>query len=262
MGSEDGRRLDPLAEAFAGSADSYDRARPGYDDEPLDWAFRELGLDDGSVVLDLAAGTGKLSQALAPRAGRLIAVEPLPEMRRLLAVRAPEATLLDGTAEQIPIGDGSVDAVFVGEAFHWFDGVRALPEIHRVLRPAGGLALLWHHVSWHDTAAWADEFEVRLHEVPAPDVRPENRPHTLRWQEAFAGNALFTPLEQREFTHPITVDAEQIVQLVLSWSYVAALPAADRELLGRDLSQIVHNHAGDAPLELPFVTYVYLTRKH
>ena len=93
-----------------------------------------------------------------------------------------------------------------------------------MLRPAGGLALLWHHVSWHDTAAWADEFEARLHEVPAPDVRPEDRPHTLRWQEAFARNALFTPLEQREFTHPITVDAEQIVQLVLSWSYVAALP--------------------------------------
>ena len=69
MGSE-GRRIDPLAEAFAGSADSYDRARPGYEDEPLDWAFQELGLDGRSVVLDLAAGTGKLSQALAPRAGQ------------------------------------------------------------------------------------------------------------------------------------------------------------------------------------------------
>ena len=259
MGSE-GRRLDPLAEAFAGSADSYDRARPGYEDEPLDWAFQELGLDGRSVVLDLAAGTGKLSQALAPRAGQLIAVEPLAGMRRLLAARAPEATLLDGTAEQIPIGDGSVDAVFVGEAFHWFDGVRALPEIHRVLRPGGGLALLWHHVSWHDREPWAEQFDARLREVPAPDVRPENRPHTLRWQEAFAGNALFTPLEHREFSHLTTVDAEQIVQLVLSWSYVAALPEADRERLGHDLSQIVHNHAGDVPLELPFVTQVYLTR--
>jgi len=259
VGSE-GRRLDPLAEAFAGSADSYDRARPGYEHEPLDWAFQELGLDGRSVVLDLAAGTGKLSQALAPRAGQLIAVEPLAGMRRLLAARAPEATLLDGTAEQIPIGDGSVDAVFVGEAFHWFDGVRALPEIHRVLRPSGGLALLWHHVSWHDREPWAEQFDARLREVPAPDVRPENRPHTLRWQEAFAGNALFTPLEHREFSHLTTVDAEQFVQLVLSWSYVAALPEADRERLGHDLSQIVHNHAGDVPLELPFVTQVYLTR--
>jgi SAM-dependent methyltransferase len=186
MGSE-GRRLDPLAEAFAEAADSYDRARPGYEDEPLDWAFRELGLDAGSVVLDLAAGTGKLSRALAPRADLLIAVEPLPGMRRVLAARAPEATLLDGTAEQIPLGDGSVDAVFVGEAFHWFDGARALPEIHRVLRPTGGLALLWHNVSWHERASWSDQFEARLREVPAPHVRPENRPHTLRWQEAFAG---------------------------------------------------------------------------
>jgi SAM-dependent methyltransferase len=261
MGNDGGRRLDPLAEAFAGSADSYDRARPGYEDEPVDWAFRELGLDDGSVVLDLAAGTGKLSQALAARAGRLIAVEPLPEMRRLLAGRASEATLLDGTAEQIPVDDGSVDAVFVGEAFHWFDGVRALPEMHRVLRPGGGLGLFWHHLSWDDRP-WAGEFEERLHEVPAPDVRPENRPHTLRWQKAFAGNALFTPLEHREFTHPITVEIEQIVELVLSWSFVAALPEADRELLRGDLIRIVHNHAGDAPLELPFVTYVYLTRTH
>jgi SAM-dependent methyltransferase len=152
--------------------------------------------------------------------------------------------------------------VFVGEAFHWFDGGRALPEIHRVLRPAGGLALLWHHVNWRDKAAWAEEFDVRLREVPAPDVRPENRPHTLRWQGAFAGTTLFTPLEHREFTHPITVDADRIVQLVLSWSFVAALPESKRELLARDLSRIVHDHAGDAPLELPFCTDVYLTRKH
>ena len=230
----EGRRLDPLAEAFAGSADSYDRARPGYEDEPLDWAFR----DAWGWTAARSCSTWRPAPASFPRrwrrgAGLLIAVEPLPAMRRLLAARVPEATLLDGTAEQIPMGDGSVDAVFVGEAFHWFDGVRALREIHRVLRPAGGLALIWHHVSWHDRASWAEEFEARLREVPAPDVRPENRPHTLRWQEAFAGNELFTPLVQREFSHPIMIDAEQIVQLVLSWSFVAALPAADRELLGR-----------------------------
>ena len=150
----------------------------------------------------------------------------------------------------------------MGEAFHWFDGARALPEIHRVLRPAGGLDAVVAPRQLARSGTLGRRVRGAAARGAGAGRAAENRPHTLRWQEAFAGNALFTPLEQREFSHPITVDAEQIVQLVLSWSFVAALPEADRERLGRDLSQIVHNHAGDAPLELPFVTYVYLTRKH
>jgi SAM-dependent methyltransferase len=145
-------------------------------------------------VLDLAAGTGKLSELLAPRSRVLFAVEPLPEMRRLLETRVPAATALDGTAEQIPLDDGSVDAVFVGEAFHWFDGGRALPEIHRVLRPGGGLAMLFNQGEWHE-AQWAEALVARFDQVPQPDVRPENRPYTGVWRRAFETSDLFSPLQ-------------------------------------------------------------------
>ena len=233
MGSEDGRRLDPLAEAFAGSADSYDRARPGYDDEPLDWAFRELRLDDGSVVLDLAAGTGKLSEALAPRAGRLIAVEPLPEMRRLLAARAPEATLLDGTAEQIPIGDGSVDAVFVGEAFHWFDGERALSELARVLRPGGPIALVWNVRD--ESVAWIRGLTHLIE--PYRGDTPSHR--SLRWRAAFDASDAFPPPELTSFPYVHDTTREGIVARVSSISFIATLAPDEREQVAAAVRRLV-----------------------
>jgi len=130
-------RIDPLATAFAGVAELYDRARLPTETEPIEWALAAAGAGADATVLDLAAGTGKLSVVLAPRVARLIAVEPLAEMRAVLQRHLPGVEALDGTAEAIPLADGSVDAVFVGSAFHWFDGPAALREIHRVLRPGG-----------------------------------------------------------------------------------------------------------------------------
>src|SRR5262249_50970017 len=95
-------------------------------------------------VLDLAAGTGKLTRDLVPSGARVIAVEPLDEMREHLVRLLADVEALGGTAEDIPLEDGSVDAVVCAQAFHWFDPERALPEIHRVLRPGGGLALLYN----------------------------------------------------------------------------------------------------------------------
>src|SRR5438270_13943635 len=97
------RRIDPLAEAFAGAADRYDRARPAYRPEPLDWAWETLGLSGSATVVDLAAGTGKLAVQLAGRAGRLVAVEPLAPMREVLERQVPEVEVLDGTAEHMPL---------------------------------------------------------------------------------------------------------------------------------------------------------------
>src|SRR3954470_5113900 len=137
--------VDPLASAgFARAATSYDRGRPGYPDEAIDRVWEGLRLDGRAEVLDLAAGTGKLTRALLPRAARVIAVEPLREMRAALAVALPEVAAVDATAEQLPLEDGAVDAVGVGEAFHWFANEHALAEIARVLRPGGGPAMLWN----------------------------------------------------------------------------------------------------------------------
>jgi len=131
------RRL--AAPSFARSADAYERARPGYAPEAVAFLAERLGLGPGRVVVDLAAGTGKLARQLVPSGARVVAVEPLAEMRSLI----PEGIeVLDGTAEAIPLPDDFADAVTVAQAFHWFDAEAALRQIERVLRPGGSLALV------------------------------------------------------------------------------------------------------------------------
>ena len=134
----------PAARTFDATAEIYERSRPGYPDAALDEVVRELALDRSSVVLDLGSGTGKLTRALVERFERVLAVEPLEGMRALLETLVPRAESLAGEAERIRLDDAAVDAVFVAEAFHWFDGDRALAEIARVLRPRGALVLMWN----------------------------------------------------------------------------------------------------------------------
>ncbi|HKG64404.1 MAG TPA: class I SAM-dependent methyltransferase, partial [Solirubrobacteraceae bacterium] len=134
------------ARAFDAAADAYERARPGYPPEAIEIAARRLGLERGAAVLDLGAGTGKLTRRLAGRFGSVTAVEPLDGMRAVLEEAIPFVRALAGTAEAIPLPDRSVDAVFVGEAIHWFDPARVVAELGRVLRPAGGVAVLYNRL--------------------------------------------------------------------------------------------------------------------
>jgi SAM-dependent methyltransferase len=253
------RRIDPLAEAFSGAADRYERGRPAYRPEPIDWAWEALGLGGDATVIDLAAGTGKLAVQLAGRAGRLIAVEPLEGMRAVLGRQAPEAEVMDGTAEHLPLSDGTADAVFVGEAFHWFDGERALPEIHRVLRTGGGLVLIWNAGEWHDQP-WSEEVFARIDLEPQPDVRPENRPWSGLWRRPFEHTPLFEPLQERSFPHTVHTDVAGFVLMVSTWSFVAALPDEARGRLAEDLTRILTEHLGGDELALQLRTDVYLTR--
>ena len=122
-----------------------------------------LPVADDASVLDLGAGTGKLTRVLAQRYARVIAIEPLAELRAVLAGRVPEAEVRDGRAESIPLGDAEVDAVFVGQAFHWFANDVAVGEIARVLRPGGVLALLWNHAV--EPSPLPDAYRQRLSEL-------------------------------------------------------------------------------------------------
>ncbi|MGN6798440.1 MAG: class I SAM-dependent methyltransferase [Gaiellaceae bacterium] len=131
--------IDP-ARSFDRAAEEYEATRPSYPDEVLDL----LPVATDTTVLDLGAGTGKLTRVLAARYARVIAVEPLDGMRGILERVVPGVEALPGTAEQIPLEDASVDAVFTAQAFHWFDHKEALPEIGRVLRPGGVLAVVWN----------------------------------------------------------------------------------------------------------------------
>src|SRR5437763_3088354 len=136
--------LHPGAAGFARAADVYERARPEYPAAAIVWLADRLGLRPGRVVVDVAAGTGKLTRLLVPAGARVVAVEPQAEMLALLRGAVPEAKALEGTAEELPLPDEAADAVTVASAFHWFDRERALRELARVLRPAGALALVFN----------------------------------------------------------------------------------------------------------------------
>ena len=162
MGSE---LHEAAAQGFPGAAASYEAGRPTYPPQAVARLARELHLGTGRAVLDLAAGTGKLTALLVVTGSEVVAVEPVAEMRAVLEAALPGVRALPGTAEAIPLGSGTVDAVTVGQAFHWFRGDEALREIHRVLRPGGGLGLLWND---RDTSVpWV----ARLSELMEPHRR-------------------------------------------------------------------------------------------
>ena len=135
--------LHPATRAFAGAA-RYERGRPGYPASAVEHIVSKLGLRPGRTVLDLAAGTGKLTRLLGPSGATVIAVEPVAEMRKALAELVPGVRAFDGTAERILLGDSTVDAVTVAQAFHWFDAVAARREFTRVVRPHGLIAIWWN----------------------------------------------------------------------------------------------------------------------
>jgi SAM-dependent methyltransferase len=135
------------ARSFERVAADYERHRPDYPEESLRWAADRLGLEARARVLDVGAGTGKLSRGLVACGFEVVAVEPGGAMLEQLRLAVPEAEALEGPAEAIPLAEASVNAAFAGQAFHWFDRELAVPELHRVMRPEGGLALLWN---WWD----------------------------------------------------------------------------------------------------------------
>jgi SAM-dependent methyltransferase len=135
------------ARSFETVAADYERHRPEYPAAALQWAAERIGLEPGSRVLDVGAGTGKLTRGLGALGFDVVAVEPGAPMLEQLRAAVPEAEALDGFAESIPLSDASIAAAFAGQAYHWFDRERAVPELHRVIRAGGGLALLWN---WWD----------------------------------------------------------------------------------------------------------------
>jgi ubiquinone/menaquinone biosynthesis C-methylase UbiE len=233
------------AVGFARSADAYDRARPEYPADAIAWLATRLGLRAGRTVLDLAAGTGKLTRPLAATGASVVAVEPLAEMRARIG---GTARALAGTAEAIPLGDASVDAVTVGQAFHWFDGPAALAEIHRVLRPGGALALVWNRRPLEDPVHAAIAQIIEPYRGDAPAHRSGS------WRAAFADTALFGALEERTFPHVVRHDAGALADRVGSTSFVAALDDGRRG----EVLAAVRALAADGPVDVPYVCEVFV----
>jgi SAM-dependent methyltransferase len=224
---------------FARSAEAYELGRPGYPAAALE----PLRLSSAMTVLDLAAGTGKLTRALAESGAIVIAVEPVAEMRAALpeSVRA-----LDGTAEAIPLEAASVDLVTVAQAFHWFDGPAALTEIHRVLRPGGRLALLWNRRVEEAPVNQAIEALVEPHRMGTPTHRGDG------WRAAFDHTALFGPLEEHVFAGEQVLDEDGLAARICSISFIARLPEPERAgLLAR-----ARELTAAGPVTVPYRTEV------
>ena len=244
------------AQGFQAGAEAYERGRPAYSPDAVERLIAELRIGPGSRVLDLAAGTGKLTRMLVPSGASIAAVDPVSGMRSEFAKLLPDLEILDGTAEAIPLPDASVDAVTVGQAFHWFDGDRALAEIHRVLRPAGGLGLIWQ--ARDPVRPWIE----RLNEIidRADDGHPRFR--TGAWREAFERSSLFSPLEEAEYRTVQRGDTELFVDRVASISYVARLPDDRRAAVLEEVRRLLATDpdtAGAAVIELPYVAHAYWT---
>jgi SAM-dependent methyltransferase len=230
--------IHPAAAAgFSRSVEAYERGRPEY---PAT-ALAPLGLRPGIVVLDLAAGSGKLTRRLLEHGVEVIAVEPILEMRAALPAGA---RVLEGTAEAIPLDDGSVDLVTVGQAFHWFAGDAALEEIHRVLRPGGRLALLWNRRVEDDPVNRALDAIVDPHRSEVPTHRYD------AWRAAFEHTRLFGPLEERVFPNEQVLDADGLADRVGSISFIASLPEERRE----GVLAAVREMASDGPVTVPYRT--------
>ena len=233
--------MSELARSFEHTAEAYERGRPGYAEAALD----ALGLPSDVVVLDLAAGTGKLTRQLVRRFARVIAVEPLDGMRAVLERVVPEAEAVPGSADAIPLADDSVDAVFVGEAFHWFANDAAVREIARVLRPRGVLAILFNQVAGDFDPKLPKAFWEKYH-AHAIEKPPEQTVSTGLWQAPFPG--LFERLTEASYPNPVELDRHGIVAQAASWSMIAALPEADRTRLLSELAELVPDERYRHPL--------------
>lgn len=247
------RAHDPeLAAAFDRTAASYARARPGYPPAALAHLAAELGLAPGARVLDLGAGTGKLTAQLVAAGYRVVAVEPLPAMRAELAAAVPAAELHAGAAEAIPLADGAVDAITVAQAFHWFYPEVALPEMARVLRPGGGVALLWNERD--DRVPWVAEMQRIIHWY-------DQGPYDARtdWAARIAGIGPFSPLGVAHFEWAQPMTRELLEAATLSRSYIAKMAPAEREPILAGVRTLAAGFA--EPFDLPHITHVWTARR-
>ena len=240
-------RIDPVAAAgFGSAADVYERARPSYPQDAVDWFVGRAGLGPGKTVADVGAGTGKLTRLLVPSGARVVAVEPIPEMR----AKIRDVEVVDGTAEELPLADGSVDAVTVAQALHWFDLDRALPELHRVLRPGGCLALFWNMRDLDDRIQRGVE-----------DLLGPLRPYVIgqqegTWREPLAASPLFGEPVVATFRISQQFTTDDLCDRVLSTSFVAAMSPVEREELLVRIRALTHGVP--EPFTFPYLTEVHL----
>jgi SAM-dependent methyltransferase len=239
------------ATIFGTVAKEYESARPDYPPEAVSWLAMELGIGPGREVLDLGAGTGKLTRQLAAVGATVVAVEPDGEMRVELERALPGVEAFSGTAEAIPLPDASVDAITCAQAFHWFDADRALPEMSRVLRPGGGVGLMWN------LRDETDPFQAQLTEIVGESDRGWSVGALFFGAAAMSGR--FLDGRQMSCAHEQLLPRSQIVARVASMSAVATLDEPERARVYGRVQELADSFA--EPIRLAYVTWAYAFRR-
>ncbi|NEE02274.1 class I SAM-dependent methyltransferase [Phytoactinopolyspora halotolerans] len=234
------------AQSFGQIADDYDRIRPTYPPEAVTWA---LG-PSPRRVLDLGAGTGILSRIVDALGHDVVAVEPDAQMHARLVSATPGVEAVNGSAESIPLPDGSVDAVVAGQAYHWFRTDAAHAEIARVLRPGGVFAPMWNLRD--ESVPWVTALTA------AADLSHDGSSHVLELVDSFG--PLFDVPEQAAFSHSVRMTPEGLVGLIRSRSYYLVSPPDEQDRLDAAVRGFCAEHpdlAGKPEFELPYLTYVF-----
>ena len=239
------------AEGFEAGAVAYAEGRPDYPPEIEGWLMHDLGLSSGKIALDLAAGTGKFSPRLLATGATVIAVEPVQAMLDQLIRRYPKIQARRGSAEAIPLADGSVDAVVCAQAFHWFATAETLREVRRVLKPGGAFGLVWNVRD--NNVPWV----AALTRIMKPLEGDAPRFTSQKWREVFPADG-FSALREKRFAHHHTGAPEKvIIDRILSVSFIAALPPDQKEHVTAQLRQVITTYpelAGKAEVTFPYET--------
>ena len=240
----------PRRLTFGAHADAYERARPAWPEEAARWFVP----DDARLVVELGAGTGKLTRAVAALGPRVVAVEPDPRM--LAVLRGIGLEGVEGTAEGIPFDDGVADAVVAGSSLHWFELELALPEIHRVLREGGRFAFGWNHRDDRHPAIARMGKAVYAAQVRTPGPRWRSRD----WTADLAASGLFRDVEQALFEHVHELPRVALHDHLMSYSGVAALSEDERRPVFSEVAAVLDSDesvSGGGRLRLPFVVSAY-----
>jgi SAM-dependent methyltransferase len=230
--------------SFGSVASDYDRYRPPPPPQALDWLIPR----DARAILDLAAGTGVVTRELVGRAARVVAVEPDERMRAVLAARCPEAEVLEGRGEDIPLPDASVDAVVISAAWHWLDPERAVPEITRLLRAGGTLGVIW--TSRDVRVPWVAEFNALARESREADRPPEGG--RRRREVTFPPGTPMSPPEERRFEFSLPMTSEQLAGLLGTYSGVITLEPEQRAEFSRRVTAFLDRQPWDR-VDLPMI---------
>jgi SAM-dependent methyltransferase len=244
----------PRRLTFGAHADAYERARPEWPEEAARWLVPE----GAELVVELGAGTGKLTRAVASLGARVVAVEPDPRMLAVLRGLGLEG--VEGSAESIPFGDGVADAVVAGSSLHWFELELALPEIHRVLRPGGRFGFGWNHRDERHPAIAGMTEAVR----EAQERTRGPRWRTRDWSTELSERGLFEDVEQARFEHVHEIPREALRDHLLSYSGVAALSEDERKrVLAAVAARLDSDESvsGEGTLRLPFVVTAFRARR-